>query len=111
MSGKIEIGRLVFEGGFPDENSLLSFCLSVGVLHDRRAFDIDLPYDIKVEDLSSYELCSLILHDQSGDEKDLQVVTNTLDEHLKGGILLVRKTIKGRSGIDALISLIKLIPP
>lgn len=111
MPGLERLEALVMEGGFPDERSLLSFCLSAGVFHDRKAKTSEIPFGLRIEDLHSYKVCSLILNDASVEEMDIKTMNRLLEQHLFGGIEIVMDRIKRRSGLDALISLTKLMPP
>lgn len=111
MGNGDELGRLIFEGGFPDELSLTSFCMSVGVFHDRRVDEGRIPFGLRVDDLTSYEVCSLILNDQSGKEMDLRKMNRLLEEHLLGGIDLVLEKTGNTSGLESMIRLTKLMPP
>jgi hypothetical protein len=106
-----EIGRLMIEGGFPDEISLISFCMSVGVFHNRRMKHGSIPFGLKVDDLTSYEVCSLIINDQSEEELELREMNMLLEEHLLGGINMILEEIKGTSGLESLKRASKLMPP
>ena len=107
----IDVGILIFEGGFPDERSLASFCLSIGVLHDRRSGKGDIPFGLEIDDLDSYELCSLVLIDQMKEDIDLRSMNRLLGEYARGGAEMVLETMKGKMGFEALNSLLKLMPP
>jgi len=111
MGNGDELGSLIFEGGFPDELSLISFCLSVGVFHNRRVDEGRIPFGLKVDDLTSYEVCSLILNYQSLKEMNLRKMNKILEEHLLGGIEMVIEKTRNTSGLESLTRLTKLMPP
>jgi hypothetical protein len=101
---------LICEGGFPDEKSLTSFALALGIFNDVEGDSGDMDGMISPETLPSYSLSALVLSD--GGRKDISMdrMREMMLRRIAGGLDLIITKVRGKSSIPALKELASMIP-
>jgi hypothetical protein len=110
LKDEVLISQLIGEGGFPDERSFLSFCLSAGVFYGRRS-QKEENLGIPLDELTSYHICSLVVLFENGGEMETDRMRDLLREYLNGGIQLVREKTAGKHGMEPLFEVANIMPP
>ncbi|MFO8050795.1 MAG: hypothetical protein R6V01_03760 [Thermoplasmatota archaeon] len=101
---------LIGEGMFPDQSSLLSFCLAVGLSEDVRN---NGPFSSVPGDLTEWEIwpmVQIVVHDMDSSVSDMTGMRKFLLPFLNGGTELVIQRIGGSKGIKALRKISELLP-
>jgi hypothetical protein len=104
------LSNLICEGGFPDEDSLLSLGMAIGVFHDVRGETGVSSEILDIERLSAYELCAIMVNDQSVKEVDIERMKDILFGHLLGGLSMMEEKVGRKRGIDAFIAVATMLP-
>ncbi|HHD16857.1 MAG TPA: hypothetical protein ENK47_09125 [Euryarchaeota archaeon] len=105
-----ELAGLICEGGFPDERSLLSFAMSLGVFHGKRKEPEGSTNLIDVQELESYPLCVLVITDGGRSDMEPSRVREVLAEHLHAGLSMMKVEVDRSRGTRALRRIASLLP-
>ncbi|MGA1849132.1 MAG: hypothetical protein ACMUHB_07310 [Thermoplasmatota archaeon] len=107
-----DIGSLVFEGGFSSSRVLEEFCVAVGLFNDRRSVgEQEIPGGWDPSRYSIWPLLQVIVHDIDPGIENMEGMRKVLYPYLLGGFEIVRDTVRGSEGTEALKALSELIPP
>lgn len=99
---------LVCEGGFPDEGSLASFALALGIFHDRKGGYEDIMPAPEI--LPSYSLAALIISDGGSRDLDVEEMRKEMMARISGGYEILYEICQGKSAQSALKQIAKLVP-
>ncbi len=106
-----DLDTLVCEGGFRNEEAVLSLALSIGVFHGAKGSKDEVPEGTDLERLVGFDLSAFILSGTSYPEVGIDEMRHLLMQHLAGGISMMEKKIGKKRGMDALKTIAGMLPP
>jgi len=106
------VSHLIGEPGFPSKEALGSFCLAVGLFHDRKADPgKGPPRNWDPTKYDAWPMIELIAYRAGAAADDRSRMKELLYAHLLAGVEMVEKTVGKRSGLSALKELSRFVPP
>ena len=108
---KDEMEKLVRDPGFKSAEDLISLALSLGIFFDKKGD----PHGDKFEtydtvDLEIWPAVRMILHIREGEMAEGRIRSLT-EEYLSGGMSMIANRTREKNRLDALESLMDIIPP
>lgn len=105
-----ELRCLIREGGFQDDNTLVSFALALGIFNDLKGDPQDISDRISPETLRSYTLSAIIISEGGIRDLDMEEMRKLMLQRISGGFGLLKERVKGKVGSTALKEVALMIP-
>ena len=106
------IKHLIGEPGFSSNDDLGSFCLSVGLFHDRRIkTEVKTPKTWNPWHFRTWPMLEVIAYNKGPSLKDRSEIRDLLYQYYLGGVNIIVKKVSNKTQISALKDLSEFIPP
>jgi hypothetical protein len=106
------IRDLIGDPGFRSKEDLGSFCLSVGLYHEKKAVtEVDPPRSWDPSRFDTWPMLEIIVHTKEPSIEDMSGIKHILYQYYLGGVEMVTAHTTGTGGLGSLKKLSRFIPP